>query len=450
MKKPKSKKIVITSGIKDRLPLSQLTPLQGNLKELPTENYQKLRRSILRHGFIAPLFIWEDTKDNKIYIIDGHQRHITLGLMKKEGYSIPQLPVIFIPADSVANAKEKLGAIASQYGKFNEEGVKEFFESFEFDKNFFKTIEMPFASIPDLIVDEKPKDIVVEGYVRKAPEYIEGEDDFAEPIDVKCKIGQVFNLGKHRLMCGDSKELKNIEFLLNGESDYLLLTDPPYGMSVVKPDGNIGGSRIGSVVGKSKMHKAKVGIYKPIIGDEEFFDPSYLTKLGSDQIIFGANHFHTHLPLGPHWIVWYKDMPVGTDFSGAELAWTSIKKRAVKTYKWTWAGMTRQGNRNDELEKRVHPTQKPVGLFESILNDYQYENILDLFGGSGSTLIACEKTNRKCFMMELDPHYVSVIIERWQKFTGKKAQRINSDGSLIDYDDIKVTKTRKTEREINH
>lgn len=274
----------------------------------------------------------------------------------------------------------------------------------------------------------------LEGFTLDVSDKFEDKDadELPEEVEPNAKLGQIYQLGQHRLMCGDSKDQSNIDQLTNNENDYLLLTDPPYGMSVVKSDGMVGGERKGSVgwktgtvVGASKMHKAKVGVYKPIIGDDEFFDPTYLTKLGTDQIIFGANHFSTHLPLSPHWIVWYKDMPVGTDFSGAELAWTSIDKKAVKTYKWAWAGMTRQGSRTDELAKRVHPTQKPVGLYEAILKDYDYKNIVDLFGGSGSCLIACEKTGRKCFMMELDPHYIDVIIARWEKFTGKRAELLN-------------------------
>lgn len=142
------------------------------------------------------------------------------------------------------------------------------------------------------------------------------------------------------------------------------------------------------------------------------------------MIIWGGNNFASGLPDNSHWIVWYKNMP-DNDFSGAELAWTSIDKKTVKVYTHTWAGMTRAGNRKDELSKRVHPTQKPVGLFADILNDYGPASVLDLFGGSGSTLIACEKTNRKCFMMELDPHYCDVILTRWEKYTGKQAELIN-------------------------
>lgn len=241
------------------------------------------------------------------------------------------------------------------------------------------------------------------------------DDEVPEVKDSFVKLGDLWRLGDHRLLCGDSTDVLLMDALTDKQEIDLLLTDPPYGMSVVKADGQIGGDR-----------EAKAGTYKPIIGDDKPFEPQYLLSIAKEQIIFGANHFSDKLPTSPHWIVWYKEMPEGNDFSGAELAWTSIDKKAVKTYKFTWAGMTRQGNRKDELTKRVHPTQKPVGLFESILKDYEGKTVIDLYGGSGSTLIACEKTKRKCFMMELDPHYCAVIIERWQQFTGQKAERLNA------------------------
>jgi site-specific DNA-methyltransferase (adenine-specific) len=91
-----------------------------------------------------------------------------------------------------------------------------------------------------------------------------------------------------------------------------------------------------------------------------------------------------------------------------------------------WNGMCREGKREVEGKKRVHPTQKPVGMLGDILKDFSKEgqSVLDLFGGSGSTLIACEQLNRKCYMMELDPHYCDVIIARWEKLTGQKATRL--------------------------
>lgn len=258
----------------------------------------------------------------------------------------------------------------------------------------------------------------------------EKADSIPEAEIKRAKLSQIWKLGSHRLMCGDSKNPDNIAALTCDNDIELLLTDPPYGMSVVKADGNIGGNRVGKngYGDKGEYGKeAKCGKYKPIISDDEPFDPAFLLSICKNQIIFGANHFSSHLPDSPHWIAWIKNMPEGTDFSGAELAWTSIKKKAVKTYEHTWAGMTRSGSRDEELTKRVHPTQKPVGMLARIIEDYTSENesVLDLFGGSGSTLIACEKTKRKCYMMELDPHYIDLILCRWEKYTGQTAELIS-------------------------
>lgn len=143
--------------------------------------------------------------------------------------------------------------------------------------------------------------------------------------------------------------------------------------------------------------------------------------MSHDQILFGANYFADFLPPSPCWIVW--DKRTGdNNFADVELAWASFKSHA-RLYSWLWAGMARQGDKKSEGRKRVHPTQKPVGLIGAILRDYSEagDEILDPFGGSGSTLIACEQLGRRCRMMEIDPHYCDVIIDRWEKFTGKKA-----------------------------
>lgn len=270
------------------------------------------------------------------------------------------------------------------------------------------------------------KNFVIEPVDKLAPGC--DEDEVPEKVEPRTKLGDIYQLGPHRLMCGDSTSIDAVEKLMDGEKADMVFTDPPYGMGVVKADGNIDGNRVGkNGYGEKGQYgkEAKCGVYRPIIGDDKPFDPTFLLSIAPIQIIWGANHFSEKLPTSPHWLVWNKEMPEGTDFSGAELAWTNIDKKAVKVYKFVWAGMTRQGNRKEELAQRVHPTQKPVGLFVNILNDYESASVIDLFGGSGSTLIACEKTNRKCFMMELDPHYCDIIIARWEKYTSKKAELIN-------------------------
>ena len=158
---------------------------------------------------------------------------------------------------------------------------------------------------------------------------------------------------------------------------------------------------------------------------------SIARELTDNQIIFGGNYFTGFLPASRCWLVWDKENGEN-DFADCELAWTSFNT-SVRKFEWLWNGMSRQGERSEELTERIHPTQKPVGLLSEIIKDYSKENqiILDLFGGSGSTLIACEKTNRICNIIEYEPAYVDLIVKRWQDYTGQKAYR-ESDGVAFD------------------
>lgn len=139
-----AKKISVKIDTGKTLPLDYLEPLQGNLKELSDESLKKLKKSIVKNGFIFPIFAWENQADGTIKIIDGHSRVKALVALKKDKYSIPQLPVVMIPADSIDEAKGKLALASSQYGKFTEDGVADFMDSLEFDEDLFSEIELPF------------------------------------------------------------------------------------------------------------------------------------------------------------------------------------------------------------------------------------------------------------------------------------------------------------------
>jgi DNA modification methylase len=244
------------------------------------------------------------------------------------------------------------------------------------------------------------------------------DDSIPDESEVEsiCKAGDLWQLGEHRLLCGDCTDTGNIERLMDGEKADLLLTDPPYGIDVVQSN-QVGGKNI-----------VPSSTYRKIEGDQstDLAKDIYETLVDKIEniIMFGGNYFTDFLPPSRCWVIWDKKMT--GNFSQAEMAWTSFNTGGIKIYDFMWNGLSREGSRKDELTKRVHPTQKPVGLFEMILNDYSKENqtILDPFGGSGTTLIACEKTNRKCRMCEIDEKYCDVIINRWEQWTGKKAVKI--------------------------
>jgi 16S rRNA G966 N2-methylase RsmD len=249
------------------------------------------------------------------------------------------------------------------------------------------------------------------------------EDEVPEHVEAITTLGDLYRLGDHRLLCGDSTDILQVEKLMNGEKADMVFTDPPYGMSIVNvdkgPKNQIGGYGIEG--------KAKRGTYKPVIGDDSIktaLDSFNLCRgLGIETLVFwGANFYASALPNSSGWLCWDKENGEGF-FADGELAWTNREKQ-LRIFKHQWKGMIKASEMG---QKRVHPTQKPIALAEWVFHicNKESKSVLDLFGGSGSTLIACEKTNRKCFMMELDPHYCDVIVARWEKYTGKKAELIN-------------------------
>ena len=189
----------------------------------------------------------------------------------------------------------------------------------------------------------------------------------------------------------------------------VIITDPPYGIKRDKGFEGFGG--FGKPI---KRRRYEDGEWDSDIPPKELFD--LMIQIAEKLLIFGGNFFAHLLPQGKHWIVWDKKNTMPT-FGDAELIWTNVERNSVKIKQHQYNGLI------GKEKERYHPTQKPIALLEDLINEYTDKDdiVLDLFGGSGSTLIACEKTQRKCFMMELDPKYCDVIIKRWENYSGKKA-----------------------------
>jgi len=239
------------------------------------------------------------------------------------------------------------------------------------------------------------------------------------PETPKSKLGDVWLLGKHRVMCGDSTDIDVVNKLLNNTKVDVIYTDPPYGISIVQGS-SIGGAKPFGSVGGEKL--CAVGKYSPVAGDDSIDVAikaiELLNKLKAKvEIVWGGNYYANYLSNSSCWIVWDKENT--GNFADAELAWTN-QKTATRIFKHMWNGMLKASERG---EKRVHPTQKPVALAEWCLDKYGdgYNTVLDLFGGSGSTLIACENKDKAGHILELSPAYVDVIVKRWQDYTGKQA-----------------------------
>lgn len=241
------------------------------------------------------------------------------------------------------------------------------------------------------------KDFTVEVADKLEPQC--DEDEIPEHVEPKTKPGDIYRLGRHRLMCGDSTAITEVDRLLNGTSVDMVHTDPPYGLA---------DKWTGGTWGANPMYADAKRWDQPLEQDEV----DWITTLAPVVIIWGGNYYR--VPSSRCWLAWHKTQRMDT-MADFELAWTNLDKVAK-----SW-----DGARNAD-GKRQHPTQKPVALMEWAMSVHaDPRTVLDLFGGSGSTLIACEKTGRTCFMMELDPKYCDVIVARWEAYTGQKAELLN-------------------------
>ena len=235
---------------------------------------------------------------------------------------------------------------------------------------------------------------------------------FSQVIEnMSVKYGEIYKLGQHLLMCGDATKKEDILKLIGNNKINLVLTDPPYGMKRQNKDGATHGTG-GNTICHSYIK------YPMMIGDDNSntarSNYEIIKKFSENQIIWGGQYLAHFLPISGGWIFW--DKKTGkSDFSDGELAWCSKGKR-VRKYEQLWNGIWKEGNRKLNPSPRIHPTQKPVELHMRILEDFSKPGdiVLDCFGGSGTTLIACEQTGRKCLMMELSPEYCEVIINRWE------------------------------------
>ncbi|MBQ2397766.1 MAG: site-specific DNA-methyltransferase [Bacteroidales bacterium] len=382
------------------LPIKALKPYEKNTRKHQKKDVDNIARSIEKYGMCDAIGIWGEQN----IIVEGHGR-----MLACKQLGMTEVPCVRL--DHLTDEQRREYAIAHNATA----------ELSEWDLDILPD-ELAELDLSDFdfdfgIEDEEEETEIVED---EAPEV----DEDAEPI---AKLGDIWQLGRHRLMCGDSTDKATVETLMDGNKADMVFTDPPYGIDVVQ------GNKVG---GGGATHFGKVGggnivqasTYMAIKGDDTTdtarFNYEIVKELSENQIIFGGNYFTDFLPPKACWCIWDKENT--GNFADVEMAWTSFDKGA-KLYRWLWNGLCRKGERAVEGKSRVHPTQKPVGLIAEILKDFTKEDdiVLDCFGGSGSTLIACEQIDRTCYMIEYEAHYVDVIIKRWETLTGEKAVLIN-------------------------
>ena len=388
------------------LGLEEIKPYEKN----PRNNdnaVDAVAASIREFGFKVPIII---DKDN--IIVAGHTRY-------KAAKKLGLKTVPCIKADDLTDEQVKAFRLAdnkvAEQAEWDFDLLNEELETITMDMEQFG------FDLPEDDEEETQTDII--------------EDDVPDvPEEPKSKYGQVYQLGNHRLMCGDSTKKEDVDKLLNGIKADLLFTDPPYNVSMESKSKDVLKSDNYSHIENDDLSEDEFKMFLQSV----FTNANDSLKDDSSYYVFSCQGGDSELMMMMmrecgircrHQIIWVKDAPV---FSMGRLDYDY--KHEPLLYGWKKKhNFYRNGQQDKSVwefkrtANKLHPTMKPVELIvNALMNSTKKGNIvLDLFGGSGSTLMACEQTERINYSMEFDPHYVDVIIQRWENFTGKKAVLLN-------------------------
>ena len=430
--------------------IAALKPYERNAKQHGKDQVERIARSIRELGFLSPCLI-----DQDLNVIAGHGRIMAAKLIGME-----TVPCVFV--EGLSEEQRKAYILAdnrlTELGDWDMDLVQQELAAlaecdFDISLTGFDT---------DLRFDDSMAQITDDGWT-------DAEVHAEEP---RSRIGDIYQLGEHRLMCGDRTDPDMVAELMNGEKADLLVTDPPYNIG-------LGGDESGSAQSTDEMSKRRkkqddgAFLLNDNLGEKEFVE--FLTK--------AMKNAKDALREGGAFYVWYATRTTEQFLAGLQKAGLEVKQILIwvkshftlgrQDYQWQhepclygwkdgaahyFLDSRKQSTviedmmpdlssmKKADMEKllreiyseemptdvireakpnisELHPTMKPLKLIaRQIRNSSQPgEKVLDLFGGSGTTLIACEQMDRKCFMMEYDPHYADVIVDRWEKMTGKKA-----------------------------
>ncbi len=368
---------------------NDLVMAEYNPRQLTKDQYTQLKDSINRFGLVDPLIV-NKNKDRKNILVGGHQR---LRIAKEIG--LESIPCVEIDL-SYDQEKELNIRLNKNVGEWDYDALANHFDVGELTEWGFSNDELQFY-------EDEPKQGLID------------DDEIPEVEEPITQAGDLWILGEHRLLCGDATKKEDVDILMDGKKADMVFTDPPYGVDYkgIKNDDRKGL--------KNLLNKSFKMFSENINKGASFY------CFHSDRC---ADIFHQVYRKYFHFssmIIWYKNTLTlsQTDYqSQHEPCLYGWEKNG--THNWYADRKQISVFESSKESFKKHTTNKPVSIIINFINNSSKKNgkIIDLFLGSGSTLIACEKTNRKCYGMEIDPHYCDVIVKRWEEFSGKKAERV--------------------------
>lgn len=377
--------------------IDQIKPYENNPRN-NDDAVDAVANSIKEFGWQQPIVV-----DNGGVIIAGHTRYKAAKRLK-----LKEVPIVV--ADNLTEEQVNAYRLAD-----NKSGELATWDDDELQEELDKILDIDMTDFGfDLETELEDDEVIDDDYEEEVPE---------EP---KSKLGQVYQLGRHRLMCGDSTKPEDVKKLMNGVQADLLITDPPYNV-------NYEGKQDSKMTIKND-HQEADNFYKFLLAaftnakdNMKAGAAFYIWYASSEAVNFNRSAVDAGLSVRQE-LIWAKNQMI---IGRQDYQW----QHEPCLYGWadngshSWYSDRKQTtilNFDKPQRSDLHPTMKPIPLF-----DYQIKNssksgdiVLDLFGGSGTTLMACEQDGRNAYLMEFDPRYVDVIIDRWEKFTGKTAKLI--------------------------
>ena len=372
-----------------KVDINELISPEYNPRQITDEEMGKLKNSINEFGYIAPIIV---NKHNN-HIVGGNQRYEAL---KELGYE--EIDVVYIHEKDENREKALNIALNKISGEWDFVKLADIIDELELND-----FDIPLTGFDE----QELENFYIEEENPKEHEPVEvAEDDYDEPDDLEVTVqtGDIYILGNHRLMCGDSTKKEDVALLMEGKQADMVFTDPPYDLE----------DNYSTIIFKNAKANAEIFIMTNerklahiIVKYDKYFRRLFAVDFKVARLI-NSNAPMTQVDFIGHF---RKEPP--TTFNNLNDHFTTLIE-SPKTSK------TQEHNFNHKHCKNIILPSEFIKHFSN-----EKENILDLFGGSGSTMIACEQLNRNCYMMELSPHYCQVIIDRWEQFTGKKALKLN-------------------------